>query len=325
MTLNADTIEKSHDLPSDESLINGFIEDCRLRGLSTQTTRSYKSNLGIVSKFLRGRNLSLLDLDRNALKTILQYFMGKREYTHKTLENHFSALSSLYQYLNYEGIQEANPILPFRKRYLKRYKNSKNQRPSERKLISVEEMAMLISSILNPRDKAIITLLAKTGIRRGELVDIDLDDIDWIEQSIKLKQKPKRSNRVVFFDDECAHILHRWFQARKNYNVKPGCNALFVNIRGDRLKRHGVRYAVTRHAEKVGLHHPDSERMEDHFSPHCCRHWFTTHLRRNGLNREFLKELRGDSRREAVDIYDHIDHKELRRAYLAAIPRLGIT
>ena len=43
------------------------------------------------------------------------------------------------------------------------------------------------------------------------------------------------------------------------------------------------------------------------------------------MNREFLKELRGDSRREAVDIYDHIDPKELRRAYLAAIPRLGIT
>jgi integrase/recombinase XerD len=43
------------------------------------------------------------------------------------------------------------------------------------------------------------------------------------------------------------------------------------------------------------------------------------------LSREFLKELRGDSRSEAVDIYDHIDLDELRRGYLAAIPRLGIT
>jgi integrase/recombinase XerD len=42
------------------------------------------------------------------------------------------------------------------------------------------------------------------------------------------------------------------------------------------------------------------------------------------LSREFLKELRGDSRSEAVDIYDHIDLHELRRSYLAAIPRLGI-
>jgi site-specific recombinase XerD len=55
-----------------------------------------------------------------------------------------------------------------------------------------------------------------------------------------------------------------------------------------------------------------------------CRHWFTTHLRRNDMRREFIKELRGDSRNEAIDIYDHIDKKELKRAYLAAIPMLGI-
>jgi integrase/recombinase XerD len=81
---------------------------------------------------------------------------------------------------------------------------------------------------------------------------------------------------------------------------------------------------VLKHAERVGLHDPDSEELEDHFTPHCFRHWFTTHLRRGGMSKDFIKELRGDSRREAVDIYDHIDHGELRKAYLAAIPRLGI-
>jgi len=325
VTLDTEILEDGRGLPSDGDLIQGFIEDCRLRGLSTQTMRSYRSNLGIVSRFLRRRNLSLLDLDKNVLKKVLEHFMEESRYSHKTLENHFSTLSSLYQYLIYEGIRDGNPILPFRKRYLKRYKNVENSTGSERKLISVEEMAMLINSILDPRDKAIVTLLAKTGIRRGELVDIDLEDIDWIHQSIKLKQKPKRSNRLVYFDDECAYILRRWLQARRNYDVKPGCKALFVNIRGGRLKRHGVRCAVTKHAERVGLHNPESDRLEDHFTPHCARHWHTTWLRRNGLSREFLKELRGDSRREAVDIYDHIDPKELRRAYLAAIPRLGIT
>jgi integrase/recombinase XerD len=64
--------------------------------------------------------------------------------------------------------------------------------------------------------------------------------------------------------------------------------------------------------------------MEDHFSPHCCRHWFTTHLRRAGMKREFIQELRGDRRRDAIDIYDHIDKEELREAYLAYIPQLGI-
>ena len=81
---------------------------------------------------------------------------------------------------------------------------------------------------------------------------------------------------------------------------------------------------VEKVATQVGLHDPTSERMEDHFSPHCCRHWFTTHLRRADMPREFIQELRGDVWKEAIDIYDHIDRKELRESYLAHIPQLGI-
>ncbi len=128
----------------------------------------------------------------------------------------------------------------------------------------------------------------------------------------------------MFFDDETAIILHKWLGARENWEVKKDERALFIGEHGRRLKRNGVYYVVAKHAERVGLHNPSSNRMEDHFSPHCCRHWFTTHLRRNGMSREFIKELRGDSRSEAIDIYDHIDQDELRKAYLAAIPRLGI-
>lgn len=49
-----------------------------------------------------------------------------------------------------------------------------------------------------------------------------------------------------------------------------------------------------------------------------------SHLFRNGRKREYIKELRGDSRKEAFDLYNHIDSKELKEAYLAAIPQLGI-
>ena len=192
-----------------------------------------------------------------------------------------------------------------------------------RKLISVEDMAKLINSTLDIRDKAIITLLAKTGIRRRELITLDIDDIEWVEQSIRLKPTPKRTNRTVFFDDETAIILHRWVKARESRN-KEGSKALFINAGGGRLNRNGIYMAVTKAAERIGLHDSKSERMQDHFSPHCFRHWFTTHLRRAGMPREFIQELRGDVRREAVDIYDHIDKKELKESYLAHIPQLGI-
>jgi integrase/recombinase XerD len=183
-------------------------------------------------------------------------------------------------------------------------------------------MKMLINSILDTRDKTIVTLLAKTGIRRGELISIDIDDIDWLEQSINLKPKAKRSNRIVFFDDETAWILKRWIRQREQR--KPKTNALFIGEHGERLKRNGVYTVVTKHAQRVGLHNSSSDKMEEHFFPHCCRHWFTTHLRRVGMKREFIQELRGDRRRDAIDIYDHIDKEELKEAYLAHIPQLGI-
>ncbi|MFZ3147424.1 MAG: hypothetical protein WA137_00110 [Methanothrix sp.] len=59
---------------------------------------------------------------------------------------------------------------------------------------------------------------------------------------------------------------------------------------------------MTRSAERVGLHNPASDRLEDHFSPHCSRHWYCTHLFRAGMRREFIKELRGDSRKDAFDL-----------------------
>lgn len=309
----------------DDELIEHFAKDCKVRRLTSESIRGYKGNLQIISRFLRRNGLSLPDLDKHGLKTVLTYLIKEREVSSRTVGDYFSALSSFYQYLIWEDLADSNPVLPFRKRYLGQYKNPRNNPRSERKLISVKEMAMLINSILDPRDKAITTLFAKTGMRREELIDIDLDDIDWQEQSVLLKPKKKRSNLLVFFDDECAHVLMRWLRARRNYEVNPGCKALFVGEHGGRLKRHGVYRAVTKHAEKVGLHDPESNRTEDHFTPHCCRHWFTTHLRRNGIRRELLQELRGDSRGEAVDIYDHIDKKELKRAYLAAMPTLGIS
>jgi integrase/recombinase XerD len=309
---------------SDEKAIQEFIQDCRLRNFSDESIRSYRSILKITANYLNHNSLTLLKLDRYSLKELLRHLTEERGYSPKTLENYFSALSSFCDYLAYEGLTDRNPILPFRKRYLRQYKSDGHNRRSNRQLISIEQMRVLINSILDPRDRAIVTVLAKTGIRRKELIKIDISNINWEEQSIELKAHPKRSNLTVFFDDECTLVLRRWIRARENYEASQDCKALFIGERGERLERHGVYSIVTKYATRVSLNDPKSKRIEDHFTPHCCRHWFTTHLRRNGLRREFLKELRGDARKEAVDIYDHIDKKELRRAYLAAVPLLGI-
>lgn len=304
-----------------DRLIEGFCEDCRLRNMTDESIRRYRSCLDIFANFLASRGLSIKDVDKWVLKDFLHYIRHDRKVKQKTVENYFSAISAFYEYLVFEELLNMNVVLPFRKRFLRSYKNDFDD--PERKLLTIEEMSRLVNSILDPRDKAIAVLFAKTGIRRKELLSSDVDDINWVEYSITLKPTPKRSNRVAFFDDECAVVLRRWLKIREKLN--PPTNALFVSYQSlTRLHRNGVYSVIVKYARRLGFHDPNSERLEDHFSPHCFRHWFTTWLRRNGMPREFVKELRGDRRKEAMDVYDHIDREELRRAYLASIPKLGI-
>jgi len=294
-----------------ERLIDDFREDCILRGMSEESVRKYISAVRIFIHFLRGKKLKFSDVDKNVLREFLHHLKFERNVKQKTLENYFSALSTFYDCLAYEKIVQANDVLPFRKRYLRRYKNNDDQ--YVRRLLNIEEMSRLVNSILDPRDKAVIVLLAKTGIRRNELIRLDIDDIDWENYRIVLKKTPKRSNRVVFFDDEAAVVLRRWLRVREN--LKPKTKALFINYASKkRIDRNTVYNIVVKHSSRLGLK----------ISPHDLRHWFTTWLRREKMPREFIKELRGDRRKEAVDIYDHIDEQELREAYLACIPKLGV-
>ncbi len=302
-------------------IVGGFCEDCRLRGLTEKTMVGYESCLLIFLSFISNSCVGLRDVDSHTLRNFLGYLKLERKLKHKTVKGYFSALSSFYDYLVFEGIVNVNIVQPFRRRYLRRYKEDYDD--PERKLLTIGEMSMLVNAMMDPRDKAIAVLLAKTGVRRGELLRIDVDDVDWEEYSITLKPTPKRSNRIVFFDDECALALKRWLRVRKKLN--PKAKALFISYNTlGRLSRNGVYNAVVKYAERLGFHNPESPRLEDHFGPHCFRHWFTTWLLRDGTPREYVKELRGDRREEAIDIYHHIDKEQLRRTYLTCIPKLGI-
>jgi integrase/recombinase XerD len=323
-----ESVEKTDLLIKAQSLSNSdftemFIEDCHIRGLTQRTIDSYSSNL---KTFFRHVKRPALKVDLSELREFLIWLRDEQNLADHTVSMYYSALQSFFEFLEFEGYAQSNPIPRFRRRYLAFLKKSRRGSTGndERQLISVEAMRKLVNSIMDPRDKAVVCLLAKTGIRRQELINTDLDDIDWAELSITLKPTPKRTNRTVFFDDECARILQRWLQNRDNWHVKRNTKALFVNEQGTRLNRNGVYNIVTKHAERLGLHDPKSTDMRRRFTPHCCRHWFTTHLRRAGMPREHIKELRGDSRSETMDIYYHIDKQELRDSYLVHIPQLDI-
>jgi len=309
-------------IKSERQLVDSFLKDCMIRGMTKRSVDSYKSPVKAFISHLQKNNILISQVNRDTLREYLSFLRSDRGLKQKTIENHFSALSSFFEYLVWEHKIEKNMILEVRKRYLRTYKKNSDGE-NKRRAITVEEMSRLINSILDIRDKAIAIVLAKTGIRREELVKIDISDIDWSSYSIKLKPMAKRTNRIVFFDGECAMVLRRWMKLREEYeNVDS--KALFLGMGGRRLKRSGVYNAIRKWATKVGLFNESSEELSDRFSVHFFRHWFTTHLLKNGMPREYVQELRGDIRKDAVDIYDHIDLEDLRKKYLASIPQLNV-
>ena len=303
--------------PKASDLIERFHNDCNLRDMVT--TMDYVYRTRAYCAFLETRGKNPLNTDRDDLRDFLAHLKTKG-LKFRTIDAIYTSLSAFYEFLIIEGLVEYNPVLPFRKYYLRRYK--KDNDSETRKLISVEDASKLVNSILDTRDRCILVLLFKTGMRVGELTSLDVDDIDLDKGQVTLKLKKKRTNRVLFLDNEAITVLERWLVARKNRKGGEG-QALFLSKIGTRITKRTVENSIEKHAERLSLHKPGA-RLEDRFTPHCCRHWFVTHLLRAGMSRDFVKELRGDARGEAIDIYNHIDKKELQESYLAHVPQLGI-
>jgi integrase/recombinase XerD len=243
--------------------------------------------------------------------------------TTPTIGQKLAALSNFFQWAIFEDLVQVNPVSQVSGRYLKTYKKNSSSEEHTHKLISVQEAARLVDRAVDIRDKAILMVLLKTGIRRGELTSLEVSDINWQDQSIILKPTAKRTNRMVFFDDETAAYLRRWLAVREHRN-REKISALWMTSWGRKISADGIFDMIQATALKVGLHDPASDTMEDHFSAHCARHWFTTHLLRAGMRREYVQWLRGDAIKEAVDTYFHVDPEDVRRAYLACVPQLGI-
>jgi len=304
------------------NVLASFERDLRLRDISNHTIECYLSNLRTFQRFIVRKNVNFSQVNRDVLLDFITYLREEKQVKGKTVHYYFTALNALYKYLLWERMIQYNPVPEVSERYVRKYK--KHDPPATRQLISIEQMAGFVHSIFNTRDRAVITLLAKTGIRRDELVTLDIDDIDRGNLTIRLKNHRKRTNHQVFFDDEANRVLGEWLEERLMAGLDPTSGPLFINQMKTRLKRQGMYTIVTKWAKIAGIHKPTPSKIEERFTPHCCRHWFTTHLNRAGMKREYIAWLRGDADKEAQDIYNHIDPLKVRDEYLKRIPQLGL-
>ena len=165
-------------------VIAAYLQDCEIRGMSPRSLPGYKSALKDFSGYLNSVETDIIDVDKNVLKGYLEH-SRQRGLSPRSIELTFSVLSSFFEFMVFEGQVSLNPVPAIRKRYLRAYKN--NADPHERQLISVEDAARMVKGEPDIRNKAIMAMLFKTGMRRNELITLDVSDVDLIENSIRLK------------------------------------------------------------------------------------------------------------------------------------------
>jgi len=150
------------------------------------------------------------------------------------------------------------------------------------------------------RNRALTELLYSGGLRSGELVDLDVEDVDFDREAVHVRGKGGKE-RVVPLGEEAAYWLGRYLREARPLLVRGEERALFASVRGRRLDTSALR------------------RLFPH--PHRLRHAFATHLLEGGADLRTIQDLLGHSSLSTTQVYSHVDGKRLRRAYDQAHPR----
>ncbi|MCL8026627.1 tyrosine recombinase XerC [Nocardioides bruguierae] len=168
-------------------------------------------------------------------------------------------------------------------------------------------------SALGLRDVCALELLYATGVRVGELVGLDLDDVDHDRRVLRVLGKGGKE-RSVPFGAPAAAALDAWLRHGRSSLATPSSGpALLLGARGGRLDQRAVRTLVHRRVQQV----PGAPDV----GPHGLRHSAATHLLEGGADLRAVQELLGHASLATTQVYTHVSTDRLRRAYRQAHPR----
>jgi integrase/recombinase XerC len=153
---------------------------------------------------------------------------------------------------------------------------------------------------LGLRNRALVELVYSAGLRSSEAVGLDLGDVDFEQELVRVRGKGGKE-RVVPLGEEAAHLLARYLREARPELAAGANDALFLSARGRRLDTSTLR------------------RLLPH--PHRLRHSFATHLLEGGADLRTIQELLGHSSLSTTQVYSHVSAKRLRKVYDRSHPR----
>jgi integrase/recombinase XerC len=271
---------------------------------SDLTITSYKTDLVQFNSFLLN-SFSITNPIKVDFKIVRNWISSlvESDLQSSSINRKISALKSFYRFLEISDYSTHNPTL-------------KIIAPKIAKKLPVFVEKSNINDLLDKdffendfcghRDKLIIEVFYFTGIRLSELLNIGLNDIDYINSSLKVLGK-RNKERIIPL---AYAILNKIKLFVKKYNLD---NYLFTNEYKNKLYPKKIYRIVNKYISLVS-----SAKKK---SPHILRHSFATHMLNNGADLNAIKELLGHASLSATQVYTHNSIAKLKAVYKQAHPR----
>ena len=300
--------------PGSEDPVKAFARHCGAeRGLSAHTQRAYASDLNNLMSFARDRGIS--DLTELGLPDLRSWLAHQSENgaARSTLARRAASARAFLRWATRTGVIDADPSLRL---VAPRRLESLPGVLKQDEISAVLEVAAVAADdqdAVHLRDRAMLELLYASGIRVGELVGLDIDDLDFGSNLVRVMGKGAKE-RTVPFGVPAATALLGWLRLGRGQVVRAGSGlALFLGRRGGRVDPRQVRRAV----HQLLQHVPDTPDV----GPHGLRHSAATHLLEGGADLRAVQEMLGHASLASTQIYTHVSAERLKRSYRQAHPR----
>jgi site-specific recombinase XerD len=335
------TLEREKNAETD--YIAEFVADMEAYGKSPSTVYEYERVLRDFDKFLEDeeaeeKSRGHADATRRDCMRYIAY-LRRTDLSSSSVATYASYLHRFYAYLVKadEYPQDTNPMALV----TDEMDESINKNPRRREL-TVEDVSDFLRTVNHPRDRCMLVLLFKTGMRAGELANLNLRHVSLSaeknekygtggdpllnERSIYVDSEIEGNKRVrdtlVPVDDEVERELVRWLRVRPE--IFGDEEPLFVSLSpasSGRLSSEAVAEATRKYTREHGWWSSEND-MRQNVTPHYCRHFFTTYLRDASGDDALVRYLRGDTGGDVLETYTHNWGDRVREKYEKYIYRL---
>ncbi len=277
---------------------------------SRNTLEAYQRDLKEFSLFLQKSGKDIHDVDPKDVRRWLMT-LGKKGLKRTSVARKLSSLRGFYKFLVRAGLASNNPAepvtFPLRSKPLP-------------KGLTIREMEELLDSqprvdFIGIRNQALLEMLYSTGIRVSELTGLNINDVSFTTDIIKVRGKG-RKERIVPFGQHAKKALEKYLNERMDLLARLKRDkeqALFINCRGGRLTPRSVQRIVNQYGWRLTL--------PGNLTPHMFRHSMATHLLEMGADLRSIQKLLGHASVSTTQIYTNLDVSRLKNVFANCHPR----